>query len=199
MAIYLIRHGETVGNATRVVQLPDAPLSPAGIVQADALARRLASAGIVRIRASDLVRARMTAAALASATGAPVQIDADLAERNYGDIRGTPYAALGVDIFGPDYAPPGGETWDTFHARVDRAWQRIVGTAMDDPGHLAVVTHGLVCRAIALRHLDLPPGTEAPLHWGNTALTIVDGTPPTIVRLLGCTAHLATRPAGADV
>src|ERR1041385_8706979 len=65
VAIFLVRHGETIGNAARIVQLPDAPLSPAGILQADALARRLASAGIVRIRTSDLMRARTTAAALA--------------------------------------------------------------------------------------------------------------------------------------
>ncbi len=199
MAIYLIRHGETVDNATRVVQLPDAALSAAGRLQAEALARRLADAGIVRIVASDLHRARATATTIAAATGAPVEIDPDLAERNYGDIRGTPYAELGVDIFAPDYAPPGGETWDAFHARVDRVWQRLVGTVTHDARHVAVVTHGLVCRAIALRHLVLPAGTEAPLHWGNTALTIVDGAPPRTVRILGCTAHLTRRPDGADV
>ena len=41
MSIFLIRHGETLGNASRTVQLPDNPLSPRGITQAELLARRL--------------------------------------------------------------------------------------------------------------------------------------------------------------
>jgi len=41
--LFLIRHGETVGNASRTVQQPDSPLSARGLAQADRLARRLAS------------------------------------------------------------------------------------------------------------------------------------------------------------
>ena len=54
--------------------------------------------------------------------GAPLTFDPLLHERNFGDIRGTPYASLGFDMFAPDYAPPNGETWEVFHTRVDRAW-----------------------------------------------------------------------------
>src|SRR5262245_7470343 len=111
MAIYLVRHAESVSNAARVVQLPDAPLSPAGLEQAERLARRLTEEGIVQILSSDLRRAATTAEALCRATRAPIEFDAGLQERNYGDVRGVPYADLDVDIFGPDYAPPGGETW----------------------------------------------------------------------------------------
>src|SRR5204862_339828 len=32
--IFLVRHGETTGNASRVVQHPDNPLSPRGLAQA---------------------------------------------------------------------------------------------------------------------------------------------------------------------
>ena len=72
MAIYLIRHGETVGNAARIVQRPDSPLSPRGLEQAERLARRLASAGIGRIVSSDRVRALATAERLQRVTGAPL-------------------------------------------------------------------------------------------------------------------------------
>ena len=109
MAIYLIRHGETAGNATRVVQVPEIPLSPNGIHQARRLARRLAGEGIGQILSSDLARAAMTAEAVAETTGAPIRYDALLHERNFGDVRGTPYAELSVDLFAPDYDPPGGE------------------------------------------------------------------------------------------
>ena len=121
MSIFLIRHGETLGNASRTVQLPDNPLSPRGIAQAELLARRLQREGIAAILSSDFARAAATAERLRRVTGAPVRHDPLLQERNFGDIRGTPYAALGFDMFAPDYAPPNGETWEAFHARVDRA------------------------------------------------------------------------------
>jgi probable phosphoglycerate mutase len=189
-SIVLIRHGETAGNAARIVQRPDIPLSDRGCAQAERLARRLADAGLAGILSSDLARAAMTADYLARATGLDVRFEALLHERNFGDIRGTAYADLGFDPFAPDYAPPNGEGWDAFHARVDRAWARVREVAAETPGPLAVVTHGLVCRSLAARHLALPEGTIAPERWENTSVTIVDGRAPWRVRLLNCCAHL---------
>jgi 2,3-bisphosphoglycerate-dependent phosphoglycerate mutase len=188
--IFLIRHGETVGNAARIVQLPDAALSPRGVTQAERLAARLAREGIALILASDLTRAMTTAEHLHRATGAPVELAPLLQERNFGDIRGTPYARLDFDPFAPDYEPPGGESWPVFHARVDRAWQAIEARALALGGPLAVVTHGLVCRSVAARHVVLPAGTIAPERWENTSVTIVDGPAPWRVRLLNCAVHL---------
>jgi probable phosphoglycerate mutase len=172
------------------VQLPDAALSPRGVAQAERLARRLTSLGIARILASDLVRATTTAEHLHRATGAPLELDPLLQERNFGDIRGTPYARLDFDPFAPDYAPPGGESWETFHARVDRAWERIQACAGETDGHLAVVTHGFVCRSVAARHVVLAAGSVVPDRWENTSLTILEGPEPWHVRLLNCVAHL---------
>src|SRR6266702_3214028 len=151
MSIFLIRHGETEGNAARAVT---------------------------------------TATRLHDVTRVPLAFDPLLQERNFGDVRGTPYADLGFDLFAPDYAPPNGEAWPAFHARVDRAWARIQELAAAARGHLAVVTHGLVCRSLAERHLVLPDGEAVPLRWENTSLTIVDGRAPWRVRLLNCIAHL---------
>ena len=172
------------------MQLPDAALSPRGVAQAERLARRLASMGIAGILASDLPRALTTAEALRRTTGAPLEADPLLQERNFGDLRGTPYARLDFDPFGADYAPPAGESWEIFHARVDRAWDRILARAAATNGPLAVVTHGLVCRSVAARHVVLPPGEAVPERWENTSLTILDGPEPWRVRLLNCVAHL---------
>ena len=188
--LLLIRHGETVGNASRTVQLPDNPLSPRGVAQAERLARRLTSAGIAHILSSDFARARTTAEHLQRSTGAPLAFEPLLQERNFGDLRGTPYTELGLDMFAPDYAPPNGETWPAFHARVDQAWARVQALAAATPGPVAVVTHGLVCRSLAERHLILPDGEVAPERWENTSLTIVDWPAPWRVRLLNCVAHL---------
>src|SRR5207245_701561 len=121
--LFLIRHGETEGNALRIVQHPHIPLSPRGIVQAERLALRLAGEGIAQIVSSDYARAMTTAEHLQRATGAPLVIEPLLRERNFGDLRGTPYAELGFDMFALEYAPPNGETWPMFHERVDRAWE----------------------------------------------------------------------------
>ncbi|HEY7039328.1 MAG TPA: histidine phosphatase family protein [Methylomirabilota bacterium] len=192
--VFLIRHGETLGNASRTVQLPDSPLSPRGVAQAERLARRLEREGIVAIVSSDFARATQTAERLSQVTGRPVEHDALLQERNFGDLRGTPYADLGLDMFAPGYAPPNGETWEAFHARVDRAWALIRARADAARGHLAVVTHGLVCRSLAGRHLVLPAGQVVPERWENTAVTILDAPAgrddPWRVRLLNCIAHL---------
>jgi probable phosphoglycerate mutase len=188
--IFLIRHGETHGNAARIVQVPASPLSPRGVAQAERLARRLERLGIARILASDLARARTTAEHLHRATGAPLTFDPLLHERSFGDIRGTAYADLEVDLFAPDYVPPNGESWAVFHARVDQAWARVMDTVATTDGHLAVVTHGLVCRSLAARHLRLPAGVEAPERWENTSVTIVDGASPWRVSLMNCIAHL---------
>lgn len=189
--LFLIRHGETAGNASRIVQRPDIPLSPRGVAQAERLARRLAGEGVARIVSSDLARAASTAEHLRQATGAPLSFEPLLQERNFGDLRGRPYAELGLDLFAPDYAPPNGETWPAFHARVDRAWARIQELLAVGPGgDVAIVTHGLVCRSLAARHLALAEGQTVPERWRNTSLTIVECPAPWRVRLLDCVVHL---------
>jgi len=159
-------------------------------MQAERLAHRLAAQGIVRIVSSDYARAAATAEHLRRATGVPLSFEPLLQERNFGDLRGRPYVELGFDMFEPDYAPPNGETWPVFHARVDLAWTRVQAIAAETSGNLAVVTHGLVCRSLAARHLILPQGESAPERWENTSLTIVDWPAPWRVRLLNCAAHL---------
>ena len=195
--IFLIRHGETAGNAARIVQRPDIPLSERGIAQAERLARRLARVGITGILSSDLARAAMTADHLSRATGLPIAFEPLLHERNFGDIRGTAYADLAFDPFDPGYAPPNGESWEVFHARVDRAWTRVREVAAATTGHLAVVTHGLVCKSLAGRHLALPDGEGVPERWENTSVTIVDASAPWRVNLLNCCAHLDDLSASA--
>jgi broad specificity phosphatase PhoE len=188
MAILLVRHGETAGNANRIVQMPDIPLSERGLEQADRLGARLADAGIGRILASDYTRAQMTAEAVRDTTGAPLELDPLLRERHFGVHRGTPYAELAVDLFGPEYEPPGGESWAALHARVNDAWARVVTLAAETQGHLAVVTHGLVCHSVVLNHVEI--AGEAPLRFDNTSLTEIDSVAPHAVSRLNCTVHL---------
>src|SRR5690349_21025 len=152
MAIFVARHGETELNAARIIQMPTTPLSARGRDQAARLAARLAPLGIARILTSDYLRAVETAEAIAARSGAAIVVDPLLRERDFGDIRGTPYNDLGRDPFASDYHPPNGETWEMFYDRVASAWELVARVAADTPGNLAVVTHGLVCGALVERH-----------------------------------------------
>ena len=175
MRIYLVRHGETELNAARILQPPATPLSERGLAQAERLAARLARAGLVRILVSDLRRAEMTAEAIARRSGAPIARDPELAERNFGALRGRPYAELGLDPFAPGYEPPEGESWEVFHARVDRAFERMDAAARDADGPIAVVTHGLVCYSLVSRRVNLPAGLSlVGRGWRNTSLTVLE-------------------------
>jgi broad specificity phosphatase PhoE len=188
-AIYLIRHGETALNANRTFQPPATPLSERGQGQARRLGARLAPLGIARILASDLARAAMTAEAVRAATGAPLELDSELHERNFGDLRGRAYDSLGFDAYREGYTPPNGESWEIFHERVARAWPRILAVAARSEGPLAVVTHGLVCRAILAFHAPPAPGVAQPAGFHNTSVSVLEG-PPWRATLVDCVAHL---------
>src|SRR6266850_653297 len=190
MAIVLVRHGETASNAERVLQHPETPLSERGLVQARRVAQRLARTRVARILASDYARALTTAELIRDACGAPLEIDPELRERNFGDLRGRAYADLGFDPFAPGYTPPAGESWEDLHRRVDRLWERMCARAAGLAGDLVLVTHGLVCHSLVSRRIDRGSAAYTEGRFANTSVTIVDAAPPWRLQLLGCVAHL---------
>ena len=193
MKVYLVRHGETPLNAARVLQHPDTPLSERGAVQAERVAQRLVPAGIEKVLTSDHTRAHATAEAISAATGAPIETVPLLRERHFGIHRGGAYDALEVDIFASDYAPPGGETAPEFETRVGDAWTAVRTAAARVGGPVAVVSHGLVCRALAQNFLVAAAGIDvAAARWVNASVTEIEaacGPRWTIVRL-ACAEHL---------
>jgi probable phosphoglycerate mutase len=191
MSILLVRHGETAGNAGRVLQRAEIPLNERGLRQAELLSERLCGLGFAHVLCSDLQRARMTAAPLLARSGLRVEETPLLQERNFGDLRGTPYDQLPEDPFAPDFVPPGGESWDAFHDRVAAAFALISARRRSLDGHLVVVTHGLVCRAILQRHAQLGSGHSTPDRYDNTSVTVLDPEPPHATRLINCTEHLS--------
>jgi 2,3-bisphosphoglycerate-dependent phosphoglycerate mutase len=190
MTILFIRHGETALNTARTLQPANTPLSANGLAQAQAVANRLATLGIVHILSSDLPRALQTAQAIASATGAPIETSPLLHERNFGDLRGQPYDALGFDPLQAEDAPPGGESGQAFRERVALAFAQAVHRRSGLAGRLAVVTHGLVIRAVIQRHLQLGTDQALPTPVRNTSVTIVTTQAPHRAELLDCTRHL---------
>jgi probable phosphoglycerate mutase len=190
MSLLLIRHGETALNVARVLQPADTPLSARGIQQAEALARRLAALDVALIVSSDLPRALRTAEAIAAATGARIETSALLRERNFGDWRGQPYDGMAINPLTMLEAPPGGESAAAFAQRVARAFAHAVQRRSTLRGNLAVVSHGLVVRAMLAGHVQLPVGPAEALHLGNTCLSIIDAQPPHAASRVNCTQHL---------
>ena len=190
MRLLLIRHGETSLNTARILQPADTPLAARGLAQAAALAQRLRDEPIAALWSSDLPRALQTAEAIARSCGKPVVPLALLQERNFGDLRGRHYDALGFDPLALRDAPPGGESAAAFEARVDEAFAQALAAARNRDGSLVVVTHGLLIHSLLARRLALPPEATLPPRIANTSVTVVeDGNPPRASRV-DCTAHL---------
>lgn len=194
MRLLLVRHGETPLNAARVMQPPDAPLSPRGLQQARAVAERLRSETPGELWSSDLPRAWQTADAIAQACGRTAWPQPLLHERNFGDLRGRPYDSLGFDPLAMQDAPPGGESVPDFETRIDRAFDAAVLAAQAFGGTLVLVTHGLVIHSLLARRVVLPPGTVLPARIANASVTEIvaaagPGTAPRALRV-DCTAHL---------
>lgn len=191
MTILLLRHGETLLNAARVMQPAETPLGPRGQAQAAAAARRLAAMRPAALMSSDLPRAWQTAEAVAAATGLTIEASPLLHERNFGVLRGRPRDGLGFDPLGLEAAPEGGESMREFLQRAEAAWASIRQRRAGLGAPLIVVSHGLLIHAWLRHHARLPDPSALPDRLGNTALCIVGERPPHMVTLVGCTAHLS--------
>ena len=170
--LLLIRHGETDWNASARIQgHTDIALNARGQAQAEAAAEALRETRIHGVYASDLLRARETAAPIADAQGVGLRTDAALRERAFGSFEGSSFAQL--QNTHPDdcmrwrqrdpsfAAPGGGERLDLFYARVTAA---VLAIAERHPGQtLAIVTHGgaLDC----LYRCATSQGLDAPRTW----------------------------------
>src|SRR5262249_48945857 len=153
-------------------QHPETPLSERGFAQARRVAERLAQTSVAEIAASGYARALTTAELIRDASGAPLAIDPELRERNFGDLRGRAYSELGFDPFAPGYVPPAGESWEDLHRRVDRMWERMSARAARLAGDLVLVTHGLVCHSLVSRRIDRAGAELVPAQFANTSVTI---------------------------
>jgi glucosyl-3-phosphoglycerate phosphatase len=158
--VLIIRHGETEWNATSRWQgWLDIPLNGDGEAQAMRRARQLRRDGFNprAIYCSDLKRAARTAEIIAAHLEVPSVPDAGLRERNGGDWQGHTTdeirekwpGLLEQWRHGEVDCPPGGENDANVLARFDAALVRAlahVGTGM-----LAIVMHGGILRAVAVR------------------------------------------------
>lgn len=116
--LLFVRHGETESNVEhRYMGQDDSPLTPMGIAQAEAVAKRLAKKPVDAIYSSDLGRAAKTSEIISRGCGLQVTQDRRLRERHAGLLQGeleTDARVKHAQIFaelermGPEYVFPGG-------------------------------------------------------------------------------------------
>jgi broad specificity phosphatase PhoE len=170
--------------------MPDTPLSVKGLDQAKRLGRRMAKKGINRLVSSDYLRTQQTAQQIADVCDVEVELNSLLRERNFGELRGQSYDLLETDPFAPDYLPPKGESWLTFHERIAEAWKQIQEISAATQGNTLFVTHGLVCRSLYQQQCKLPRTLHSLSDYANTSLTEISAEPPWTIRRLNCVSHL---------
>lgn len=175
--VYLVRHGLTNGNVTRMMQgHTDIPLNETGFTQAEKLAARLQDYRFNRAFASDLTRAQQTAeTVLFNHPETPLTLTAAIREMNFGDLDGCPF-----DVCLEQYpevfenmreAPlsvvaPGGETGERVR---DRALAFVNQITREHHGDvMLMVSHGFI--------LNLMMQGLAEIHQLTIPTTIFDNT-----------------------
>lgn len=171
--VWLVRHGETEWTVLgKVSGWTDVTLTERGRTQAAGLRPRLESHRFDSVWASDLQRARETAAL---AWGPPCP-DPRLRELDFGELEGIVWDELDSGhrealLAFEGFCPPGGECVETFRARVRGFLNEL------PPGrHLLFVHAGLI--RMVLRDLEadqfLPPVSVVGLNWCRREVLFVE-------------------------
>ena len=199
--VYLARHGEVLHAAAgRFFGHTDVALSPAGLLQAAALGERLSGEPIEAVYASDLLRARQSAAPLAAARGTDVVAVPSLREMAMGRWEGLTFAEIQArepelcdrwlaDPFAMPF--PEGEGLPDLRARAVPALRKVVERHAG--GRIAVVAHGGTNRVILAEALGLSLGNIFRLAQDYAAWSLVE------YRGTGAVVHaMNQRPTGAS-
>ncbi|MFZ5587144.1 MAG: histidine phosphatase family protein [Thermodesulfobacteriota bacterium] len=178
--LLLMRHGRLAeGDGRRYLGQGDPPLAPEGEAQMRAWRPILASLPLAFVQASDLARARQSAAIATQGAGLAVETDPAWREIDLGDWEGRAmdevarlwpesHAARGADPAG--FRPPGGESFADLLARV---WPAFMALAAR-PGPGLVVTHAGVLRVLVCRLLGAPLSQVFAFNPHPAGLCLVD-------------------------
>jgi probable phosphoglycerate mutase len=199
----LLRHGETAHTRDKRFSGSggaDPSLSADGLAQAMAAATALAARGDVdAVVTSPLARARETAEAVASATGAQLRVEPGFAECAFGAWEGLTFAEveqrwpdeLAAWLASPAVAPPGGESFDAVERRVRRGRDQLL--ARFSGRTVVVVSHVTPVKTLVKLALEAPPRSLYRMELAPASLTSVlwfgDGNAS--LRSFNDVAHLA--------
>jgi probable phosphoglycerate mutase len=158
----LIRHASHALLGHRIVgRRPGVQLGPAGVREADALARRLEGWPIRAVYSSPLERARATAVPIAEGLRLEVQIADELNEIDYGEWTNRTLADLRelpewrrFNLFRSGSRIPHGESMIEVQDRMLRLIERLCAAHPEQM--IALVSHGDVIKATLAYYLGVP-------------------------------------------
>ena len=196
----LLRHGQTpMSVQKRYAGRSDPQLTEAGVQQAAAAAKRLASADFGVIVTSPLLRTVQTAQAVAAVTGAAVVTDDGFRETDFGAWEGLTFAEvrerwpaeLGAWLADPEIAPPGGESFTDVSARVIAALDRLLAARTGQT--VLIVSHVTPIKTLVAAALLAPPAALYRMHLDVAALCEIDwyADGPAVLRSFNDTSHLS--------
>jgi len=184
--ITFLRHGESVGNRDNLFQgQHDFPLTETGRAQAQALAERWRSEGVLfdQCITSPLLRARETAEIVSSALGLPLENDPEWMEIHNGLLAGLSEHEASERYPRPDFMTPytrfgrtGESRWELY-LRAGRCIQKLIERPV---GRCLVVAHGAILNMAMYAMLSIPPQadfTGPRFHFDNTTFTTLGYEP----------------------
>ncbi|MBN1299565.1 MAG: alpha-ribazole phosphatase, partial [Actinobacteria bacterium] len=180
--LFLIRHGQTDGNAQGKYQgSMDTELTENGIRQAHLAKQYLSNVNFSAIYSSPLKRTMDTAKILAKGTGHEIKIEGNLRELNFGKWEGLKFEEIN-SLYKKDYQkwlsdpynnpPTGGECFGELISRAKLAVRDIV-SQNPDGSSVAVITHGGLILALIVDWLQIPPQCWRSLIQRQGAINVV--------------------------
>ena len=190
LKIYVVRHGQDEDNANGILNgRRDLPLTALGQAQAQELAEKIKTLGIVfdSVYTSPLQRVFKTAQIISEITNAPKPIVlSDLIERDFGIMTGQPVASIAercapdivkTDLITYFLCPEGAETFPNLLIRAKNLIAEL--KVKHNDGSILLTTHGDTGKMIYAAFYDLPwQDVLKQFHFGNSELLFLSADSP---------------------
>lgn len=194
MKIYLVRHGETIGNVQKIFQgHSPGELTEKGIAQAKKVSERLKDQEFSHIYSSDLKRTMDTAAEIVKYhSETPFESSEQIRERDYGIYQEMKKDEVPLDFFKDVYdRPENGESTEDLYRRAEAFYKDLFDKHFGE--NVLIVGHGGINRALIGAIKQTPKIEDMFLNGlNNTGVCIyeVDKNGQHIEVLYNCTKHL---------
>jgi len=201
MELFLVRHGQSIGNVTQGQDMPDSELTGLGRYQAEKVAEYLMPRNINRIISSPLLRAVQTARPLANALSLPIEVWKELYEQRkespyIGPARRElswmfPEAVWPRQMEAEGWHCPGGETDEATASRAAAIVQRLRRL---DGERVAVFAHGTLNEYLIREVLQMSDASHIRFQLLNASVNCFEfkENAALVVRKLNFTEHLDT-------
>lgn len=188
MKLYLVRHGQSIGNVNKIHQHADTPLSKLGISQANELAKRFKPIPLDLVLTSHFKRAQSTAEIVVKHVGVKLEINELLREiKRPSALEGKPTMdPVAVEIRAQIRANLHDSLWhhsdeENIHELINRAKEFLEYISNRKEENILAVSHGIFIGAVLgnvifedLLNPGIYKAMEGSMHLTNTGITLLE-------------------------